>query len=306
MKVFRDIAEIANAAPAAVTVGTFDGFHRGHQRILEKIEAVSAADQLLKTVVTFEPHPRKIVGKPGTTVNILTTLTEKLDIFESAGIDTVLVIPFTRAFAAMSSEDFVKTILVDRLGVREMVVGYDHHFGKNREGSFELLGGLGEQHGFRVHQVPPFRIDEVAASSSLIRRFIESGEVDRAAHFLGRHYRLHALVVEGNKRGREIGYPTANLKVDHPDKLIPANGVYAVDVKVSGEIFRGMMNIGYRPTFDIDRLTLEVHLFNFDAWLYGHTIEVRFKAYIRPEKQFSGIDELRAQLDLDKKQCENI
>ena len=304
MKIYHGIEEITGAGPCVATVGTFDGFHLGHQSILELMSRVAKKDGFKTTIVTFEPHPRKVLtGQP---VQILTTLREKLQIFSEHGIDQVLIIKFTKAFAANSSRGFVKKILVDRLNVQEMVIGHDHHFGRNREGSFENLSRMGEEFGFTAYEAPPFKNGGELINSSKIRHLLKAGDVEKAAKYLGRPYQISGEVYHGDGRGREIGFPTANIALDEPDKLTPAQGVYAIDVSVEKKRYKGMMNIGVRPTFEFDSLTLEAHLFNFGGLLYGKTLTVHFKKFIRNEKKFSSINELKEQLKKDKKISENI
>lgn len=306
MRIYRDISEIDNAKKSVVTVGTFDGFHLGHQSILEQIKRIAADKGLQSTIVTFDPHPRKVLGNSNGGISILTTLEEKLRIFREAQIDQVLIIPFTREFAKISSTEFVQSILVEKLGAEEIVIGHDHHFGRNREGGLAELQRLGKLFNFSVQQVPEYRQNGELISSSLIRNLLKSGNVEKAAAYMGRPYSVFGTVIRGKGRGREIGFPTANLEVGNEDKLIPAEGVYAVDVLLKGTNYRGMMNIGRRPTFDFDSLTLEVHIFNFSAYIYGEILEVRFKKYIRQEKKFSGIEELRSQLQKDQEVSKNI
>ncbi len=304
MKIYHRISELPSPAPSVISVGTFDGFHLGHQSILEKMKTLARSEQLNTTIVTFAPHPRKVLtGQP---VSILTTLREKLQIFEELGIDQTVVIPFTREFAAKTSREFVAEVLVRRLGVRHIVIGHDHHFGRNREGSYENLARLGREFGFTPHQVAPLKKNGEVVSSSRIRELVKSGDVEKAAIFLGRLYRIHAAVQRGSGRGRELGFPTANLAVDDPDKLLPPRGVYAVDVIYRQQTYKGMMNIGLRPTFEYDHLTLEVHLFNFVGLLYNELLEVRFKKFIREEKKFSSAEELKEQLFRDQKICEQL
>ncbi len=307
MKIIRNISDIRSDRESALTVGTFDGVHLGHQSILSRLFELADRHGYRSTIVTFEPHPRKVLGKPGNaSLGLLTTIEEKLTLFESLGLEQIVIIPFTREFAAKSAEEFVKEILLERLRVKEMVIGHDHHFGRNREGTFEKLEQLGRKYGFRVYQVPPLEIDGQVVSSSAIRQLIVEGNMKMANKFLGRNYTLSGTVVHGDGRGKQIGFPTANLEVTDHDKLIPARGVYAVDVMLDSQFYRGMMNIGVRPTFDHDSLTLEVHLFNFNASIYGKTLAVKFKKYIRPEKKFSGIEALRKQLQQDKLICERL
>ncbi len=288
------------------TVGTFDGFHLGHQSILEKIKKIAAAKNLLSTIVTFDPHPKKVLGNNNAgDVSILTTTEEKLRIFREAKIDQVAVIPFNREFALTPPAEFVRKILVEKLAVKEMVIGHDHHFGRNRQGGLEELQQLGKELQFSVSRVPGFSLNGELISSSLIRKLLEAGEVEKAARYMGRPYSLFGVVVKGDGRGKKMGFPTANIDPHHEDKLIPATGVYAVDVVMETLLYKGMMNIGTRPTFEFDSLTLEVHIFNFDAQIYGKPLEVRFKKFTRPERKFPGMEALREQLLKDKQICEN-
>lgn len=308
MKTYHDISEITPGERSVVTVGTFDGFHLGHQSILEQIREIARQHPgLLTTIITFDPHPKKIVGDPAKIdVRVLTTTREKLQIFKDAGIDQTLVIRFTSGFAGLSSAEFIRNFLVEKLAVAEMVIGYDHQFGRNREGGIEELNKMGTEYGFGVHQVSQFEKDGTLISSTLIRQLIMNGDVEKAAYFMGRPYTIHGIVKKGDGRGRQMGFPTANIEVDHPDKLIPGRGVYAVDVMVDGQLYKAMMNIGIRPTFDLEYLTLEAHLFNFKDLLYEKEIEVQFKKFIRHEKKFSGLEELKQQLEKDKTICKNL
>lgn len=304
MEIIEEIGKIEQPEPSVLTVGTFDGFHRGHQSLLNRMQSIRTSEKMLSTIVTFDPHPRKVLT--GQAVPILTTRQEKLNIFEENQIDRVVVLEFTKAFAEQTSREFVRSYLVEKLGVRHMVIGYDHHFGHNREGGFENLQRLGNEFGFNAEQVEPFQQDGVIVSSSMIRQLLDKGAVDQAEKLLGRHYRLFARVIHGDGRGKSIGFPTANLEPDEPDKLIPAQGVYAVDVCYKNQTYKGMMNIGVRPTFEYDHLTLEVHLFNFRGLIYGETLEIRFKKYIRSEKKFDTMDDLKKQLEIDKNICVNM
>lgn len=307
MKVFRSIEEIRSAGGSAATVGAFDGLHTGHLFILDHLKQTARRENLISTVVTFDPHPKKIVSAPGSApIRLLTSTAEKLEILEREQIDQVVLIPFTREFAALSYESFVRDVLVEKLSVREVIIGYNHHFGRNREGGLRELMELGRRFHYGVQQLPPFQLEGENVNSSLVRRLIAEGKVQEAAVFLGRQYQLTGTVVRGDGRGRTIGFPTANIAPNDPEKLLPGRGVYAVDALVAGSCFKGMMNIGTRPTFDIESLTLEVHLFNFTADLYGDEITVYFKKFIRPEKKFAGISELQTQLSKDKAVSEKL
>ncbi|RMG68165.1 MAG: bifunctional riboflavin kinase/FAD synthetase [Calditrichaeota bacterium] len=306
MRTIVEIEKYTPGAPAAVTVGTFDGVHLGHQELLKRVIHWAREQGLMATVVTFDPHPKKVVGKDPQSLRVLTDLDEKLEVFSTFDLDQVVIIQFTREFARLSYEEFVDRYLVQRLQVKAMVVGYDHHFGRNREGGFEQLQSLGKRYGFQVEQLGPFTVDGEVVSSSRIRELLTRGEVDKVARFLGRPYRIRGTVVQGQGLGKQLGFPTANIQVNNPEKIIPVRGVYAVDVRVGGRLYKGMMNIGHRPTVNFVPLTLEVHLFNFRNSIYGETVDVFFKQFIRQETKFPSLEALKRQLEEDKKVCLNI
>lgn len=305
MRVIKNKLDFSTDSGTTITVGSFDGVHRGHQAIFERLTSNASGTDLLSTIVTFDPHPRKVLGSGGQ-LKILTTLDEKIALFEEAGIDLVQIIHFTKEFSKLSYIEFVENILVGKLKVRHMVIGHDHHFGRNREGGIDKLIELGKTHGFSVEEVPPLTVNGEIISSSVIREFLEEGNVEKSGELLGRNYSISGKVVKGDERGRDIGYPTANIQLDDADKVVPKRGVYAVDVIHENKVFKGMMNIGNRPTFNFDPLTLEVHIFNFQDSVYENILEIRFKKYIREEKEFSSVAELKAQLDKDKTQCQNL
>ncbi|WP_020403086.1 bifunctional riboflavin kinase/FAD synthetase [Gracilimonas tropica] len=290
-----------------VTVGTFDGVHLGHRKLMETVVKKAKKRNARSVVVTFDPHPREIInpGKGG--IKLLTTLKERCEILEDLGIDILLVIPFDRDFSLLTSEEFVRDIIHEKIGVSEFVIGYDHHFGRDRKGTIDTIEKLGKELGFASHVVSKQEMGEVTISSTLIRKTLaDDGDVKKAAEYLGREYLLNGIVIHGDERGRTIGYPTANLKPEHENKVIPKNGVYAVKVRVKGEWFGGMMNIGVRPTFDDPERTIEVNIFDFDWEIYGDTIQIRFVDRIRDEQKFDGIEELKAQLASDKQKSLEI
>ncbi|HET8864193.1 MAG TPA: bifunctional riboflavin kinase/FAD synthetase [Gracilimonas sp.] len=296
-----ELKNITHQPNTVVTVGTFDGVHKGHRKLINTVVDKARSRDARSVVVTFDPHPREIInpGKGG--IKLLTTLKERCEILEDLGIDVLLVIPFDRDFSLLTSEDFVRDIIHEKVGVSEFVIGYDHHFGRDREGTIETIEKLGKELGFDANVVSKEEMGEVTISSTVIRKTLaEEGNVKKAAGYLNRNYLLNGIVMHGDERGRTIGYPTANLKPEHENKVIPKNGVYAVKVRVSGEWYGGMMNIGVRPTFGEDEKTLEVHIFDFEKEIYGETIQVRFFDRIRDEKKFNGIEELKGQLDSDK------
>lgn len=290
-----------------VTVGTFDGVHLGHRKLMQTVVAKAKKRNARSVVVTFDPHPREIInpGKGG--IKMLTTLKERCEILEDIGVDILLVIPFDRDFSLLTSEEFVRDIIFDKIGVSEFVIGYDHQFGRDREGTIDTIERLGEELEFDSHVVSKQEMGDVTISSTLIRNTLsEAGDVKKAAEYLGRKYLLNGIVMHGDERGRTIGYPTANLKPEHENKVIPKNGVYAVKVRVDDQWYGGMMNIGVRPTFDDPQRTIEVNIFDFDQDIYGDTIQVRFVDRIRDEQRFDGIETLKAQLGKDKNQSLDI
>ncbi len=292
---------------SAVTIGTYDGVHLGHRAIIATLVSDAKARGLRSVVITFEPHPRLVLGKTnGAPIFLLSTLDEKLHVLESLGVDCVIVIHFTKEFSETPAETFVEDVLVKQIGLAEIVIGYDHMFGKNRGGSFETLARLAEKHHFAVRQIPEQKVDEHHLSSTAIRRFLESGEIEHANKLLGSPYQLSAVVIEGDKRGRTIGFPTANL-LPPTAKLIPKIGVYAVEVEVENKRYSGMMNIGTRPTVQAQSsVAIEAHLLEFNGDLYGKELTVRFLARLRDEQKFSSLDALKAQLERDKRAVQSL
>lgn len=280
----------------------YDGVHKGHRKILQALIDTAKNSKGESVVITFWPHPKKIVGAGKTQeIKSLSTLDEKIEILSALGIDHLLIIPFNREFSELSSEEFIKDILIDTIGTKKLVIGYDHKFGRNREGSFEYLKkDAPSKYGFDVEEIPRQDLDDIAVSSTEIRKALDKGDVSKAALYLEQPYQLKGIVVKGKQLGRTIGFPTANIKVNDQEKLIPADGVYAVKVKYKNELLGGMLNIGVRPTVEGLNRTIEVNIFNFDKEIYGEELEILFIEFIRAEQKFSGIDALKAQLSLDK------
>ncbi|MBB6611927.1 bifunctional riboflavin kinase/FAD synthetase [Pontibacter sp. Tf4] len=300
MEVIRDIADFPQLSYPVVTSGTFDGVHVGHQKILQRVMERARQNNGQSVVITYWPHPRLVLFPEDNDLKLLTTIDERIEQLRSFGIDYLLIIPFTKEFSRTSSRTFITDILVKALHTKVLVIGYDHRFGKNREGSFEHLKAHSSKYGFEVEEIPREDVDDVGVSSTKIRKALEVGDLETATSYLNRYYTLTSVVVEGNKLGRTIGYPTANLAIPHTHKLIPANGVYAVWATINGEQHPGMMNIGMRPTVDGTHLTLEVHLLNFNQDIYGQSMTVAFAAYLREEQKFNGLDALKAQLAKDR------
>lgn len=302
-----ELKNIDHESDTVVTVGTFDGVHLGHRKLMETVVKIAKKRNARGVVVTFDPHPREIINPGKSGIKLLTTLKERCEILEDLGIDILLVIPFDRDFSLLSSEEFVRDIIYDKIGVGEFVIGYDHHFGRDREGTIDTIKKLGRELDFDSYVVSKQEMGDVTISSTVIRKTLaEEGDVKKATEYLGREYLLNGIVMHGEERGHKIGYPTANLKPEHENKVIPKNGVYAVKVRVDDEWYGGMMNIGVRPTFGEDERTLEVNIFDFDQKIYGDTIQIRFVDRIRDEKKFDGVEALKAQLAKDKEESLEI
>ncbi len=300
MKVYRSLDELPVIPNAIVTQGTFDGVHAAHKVIINRVKELARLHKGETVLMTFDPHPRMVLFPDEHGLRLLHTLDEKIVALEGEGIDHLVVIPFTQAFSRLTSMQFIRDIIVNKIGTKVLVIGYDHRFGKNREGSFEHLREFSSLYGFEVEEIPEQDVDEVAVSSSRIRKALEAGDVAGAARYLGKPYAIHATVARGKQLGRTIGFPTANLVVTHPAKLIPADGVYAVQVFFNNRLYNGMLNSGYRPTVDGKMHAIEVHLFEFNEDLYGQTIEVRYVDKLRSEMKFDGIESLKNQLEKDK------
>ncbi|WP_103664756.1 bifunctional riboflavin kinase/FAD synthetase [Gracilimonas amylolytica] len=296
-----ELKNIEHVPNTVVTVGTFDGVHRGHRALIETVVDKARKRNARSVVVTFDPHPREIINPGKSGIQMLTSLKERCELLEDVGVDVLLVIPFDRDFSLLTSEEFVREVIYKKVGVSEFVIGYDHQFGRDREGSIKTIEKLGKELGFASYVVSKQEMGDVTISSTLIRKTLsEEGDVKKAADYLNRLYLLNGIVAHGNKRGKPIGFPTANLKPEHENKVIPKNGVYAVKVRVEGNWYGGMMNIGIRPTFEGQERTLEVNIFDFHDDIYGQTIQVRFIDRIRDEMKFEGIEDLKAQLSKDK------
>ncbi len=306
MKVYFGIQEFTKLPNAVVTSGTFDGVHLGHQKILQRLKEVAAKTAGETVVITFDPHPRSVVSHERQPVQLLSTLDEKINLLQANGIDHLLIIPFTRKFSESTSAEFIQTVLVDTIGTKTLVIGYDHRFGRNREGSFEYLKEHASNFGFVVEEISRHDIDNIGISSSKIRKALLDGEVQIASHFLGKNYTLGGLVVKGKQLGRTIGFPTANIQVRELSKLVPQDGVYAVKVLYKDTILKGMLNIGNRPTVDGTYKTIEVHILEFNEEIYGEFLEIELIERIRPEIKFSGLEALKQQIQLDKVQIEQV
>jgi riboflavin kinase / FMN adenylyltransferase len=304
MKIYHSLEDFTPLNYGVVTSGTFDGVHLGHQKILHRLHEIAKRNNGESVVITFWPHPRTILKPNDVSLKLLNTFEEKADLIRQQNIDHLIRIPFTKEFSQITSQDFVTKILVDNIGTKKLVIGYDHRFGKNREGSFEQLKVNGPTYGFDVEEIPPQDIDHVTVSSSKIRRALEDGDIDAATHFLGRPYSISGRVVKGDKLGRVLGFPTANIDLDSHDKLIPVEGIYAVKVVHEKNEYGGMLYIGTRPTVDGSKRSIEVNIFQFEKEIYGESLQVLFIKLLRMDSKFQDLQSLKEQLHKDKEAAE--
>ena len=327
MQVHRNLEQLPGFKNAVITIGTFDGVHKGHQQIINQLKTTAASVRGESVIITFYPHPRKIVGSFGGNVALLNTLEEKIILLDKAGINHLVVVPFTEHFANQTAEQYCKDFIYQYFKPHTIIIGYDHRFGKNRLGDYHLLEKMGDQLGFAVTEIDEQILNEVTVSSTKIRNALLEHDIPTANKFLGHPYFFEGMVVKGNQLGRTIGFPTANIKIADEEKLVPANGVYAVTVSiancqwlinedVSGKLevesgnnsshltshilhWHGMMNIGIRPTVNGKIRVIEVNIFDFDKDIYDQIIQVHIQAYIRGEVKFNGLEELKTQLKAD-------
>ena len=305
MKIYNGLNEFSKLDFAVVTSGTFDGVHIGHQKILRRLAEITRKNGGESVLLTYWPHPR-IVLYPDQKLYLLTSIKEKSELLSQEQVDHLVIIPFTKKFSGLSSEEFIKDILVERIGTKKLVIGYDHKFGKNRSGSFEVLKKDSPIYGFEVEEIPKQMIENNAVSSTKIRKALFEGKVEIANDYLGRPFCLHGTVIGGDKIGRTLDFPTANIKVDFNHKLIPAEGIYAVKVKTGQRYLNGMLNIGFRPTIGGTQKRVEVNIFNFNQDIYGKEIVVEFYHKIRSEIKFENLGALKSQLQNDKIEAQQI
>jgi len=300
MQIYHDFLEVEHNDNTIITLGTFDGIHLGHKEIIEAVVQKASEFGGRSLLITFSPHPRKVVPG-GNKIKLLSTLSEKIKIIESFGIDNMLVIQFTKEFSQQTPEEFVDKYLISAIGVKEIVIGYDHHFGKGRGGDIEILKKKGEETGFKVTAVPEYKTDDIIVSSTKIRKALIAGDIVKANKMLGRFYFFEGVVVPGDKRGRELGFPTANLLIENEDKLLPATGIYAAECIVEEEKYNALLNIGIRPTFhEAGEIIPEVYIIDFNKQIYNQTVRVNVVDRIRGEEKFSSAEELVKQMKKDK------
>ncbi len=303
MQIFNHISDLNNAEGSIVTIGTFDGVHLGHQKIIKRLIDIKNKQGGNTLVFTFDPHPRKVLFPHQTDLKLITTTDEKCSLLKKFGIDNVVVFPFTKEFAAMQATQYVNEIIAKGLNTKTLVIGYDHRFGSSREGNIDTLKKLAPPNNFIVEEILAEEINQINISSTRIRKAIDEGDLDTANSFLGYSFFITGKVVKGKQLGRTLGYPTANIYVEDPDKLLPKIGVYSVNILLNKK-YRGMLNIGLNPTTDIDKkLKIEVNIFDFNEDIYEKEVTIEFVKRIRDEKKFANLDELKAAMAEDKIEC---
>lgn len=305
MSKVKHIETYKSVKQAVVTIGTFDGVHIGHQKIVNRLIENSIKNNLVSIILTFFPHPRMVLQKDAN-IKLLNTIDERSEILDNLGLDYLLIQKFSFEFSRLSAEDFVKNILVDKLKAKKVIIGYDHRFGRNRNASIEDLKAFGESYGFDVEEISAQDIDAVSVSSTKIRNALINGDVKKANTFLGYNFILTGKVIKGKKLGRQINFPTANIKIAEDYKLIPKQGSYIVNATIDGVLVYGMMNIGVNPTVNGDKESIEVHFFDFNKDIYNQEIQIHLIERIRDEQKFESVEALKSQLSKDKKAALNF
>ena len=300
LKIFHSINDFSSTKKTILTLGTFDGVHIGHKKILKKITQNTENHKYESLVLTFFPHPRMVLQEHSD-IKLLNTIDEKIDLLEKIGIENLVIHPFDEAFSRLTAEEFVSTILVDQFHIQKIIIGHDHRFGRNRTANIDDLIAYGKEYGFEVEQISVQEINDISVSSTKIRNALLEGDMALANDYLGYDYFLTGIIIKGKQLGRTIGFPTANLKIEENYKLIPQNGVYIVKSIIDEQTIFGMMNIGFNPTVDGQKQSIEIHYFDFNADLYNQKISVSILQRIRSEQKFESVDLLKEQLEKDKK-----
>lgn len=302
MKTIHGIENFPASEGSIVTIGTFDGVHLGHQQILKQLIDTSQQSKLKSVLLTFFPHPRMVL-QPDISMHLIQTIEEREKALRKTGLDYLVIHPFSEKFSRLSADDYVKQILVDKLNVRKVVVGYDHRFGRNRTASLEDMYNYADIYDFEVIEIDAKKIKSTAVSSTKIRKAIGQGDIALANRYLGDPFTLEGVVVHGDKRGRELSYPTANIELQNKHKIIPKQGVYLIQSDIDNQVVYGMMNIGTKPTFDTTNPSIEVHFFDWNGDLYDQTLQVKLLKWIRDEQKFDSVEELQAQIHADERYC---
>lgn len=302
MQVHFNIDQLPRFNKAVITIGTFDGVHQGHRQIIQNLKEESEKIGGESVIITFHPHPRKVVSSAILGIRLINSLREKIELLTKEGIDHLVVVPFTDGFANQTAEEYIQHFLVDKFQPHTIIIGYDHHFGRDRTGNFLLLEAKAPEYGFKLKEIPEHILNNVAISSTKIREAILHSQIEVANNLLGYDFFFEGEVVHGNKLGRKLGYPTANLKILDEEKLIPGDGIYAVYCQLQDEDFKrkAMMSIGFRPTVDGKKRVAEVYIMDFNKMIYDQTLKVFVRNYLRPEVKFNNLEDLIKQIDQDK------
>lgn len=300
MKTYHHFSEFKKLDNAVATIGTFDGVHFGHQKIIKRLCELAKSTGGESVILTFFPHPRMIIDPENQDLKLINTIAEKIEILAELGVDHLIITPFTRDFSNLSPTEYIKNILVDTIGIKQLIVGYDHRFGKDRKGGMQELEMYAKQFDYQIEEIAKQDVDDVAVSSTKIRKALLNGEVALAASYLGYHFSLHGRVIKGDKIGRTIGFPTANIFLEEAYKLIPSDGIYAVTVDMGTESYKGMAYIGQRPTINGMTRNIEVNIFDFNKEIYGQYITMTFLEFLRHDVKFTGLEALKIQLQKDK------
>lgn len=306
MRVIKDLTQLPDFKNAVITIGTFDGVHKGHQQLVKRINELAEASSGESVIITFNPHPRLIINPNDDTLRLLNTADEKIALLEKYGVHNVVMVPFSRSFSEQAAEDYIEFFLVRHFHPKYIVIGYDHKFGKNRSGDINLLLQIRHRFGYAVEEIQKETIEAITISSTKIRYALQDGKIEIANELLGHHYTIEGIVIKGLQNGRKLGYPTANLSIADTHKLIPRKGIYAVKVHYADKIFGGMLSIGFNPTLGGKTLSVEVNILNFDKDIYGEKLKLELLEYVRDEKKFNSKQELIHAIDNDKVTIEKI
>ena len=306
MKVYRSIKDFPADINTIVTIGTFDGVHKGHQAVINRLNDIAKKEGLESVLLTFHPHPRHVIYPDDQDLKLINTIEEKIDLLRFTGLQHLIIHEFSKNFSRTNSISFIRDFLVEELNMKYMVVGFNHHFGKNRQGTFNNLIELSELYDFKIEKIDSQSFGDIVISSTKVRNAINKGDFKKVNSFLGSNFYLKGKVIKGNNIGSKIGFPTANISQDDEWKILPKNGVYAVKVWLKHQSYFGMLNIGNRPTILDDNFVIEVHLFDFDSIIYNHELKIEFIQRIRDERRFSSMKKLKNQLEIDQINCKKI
>ncbi len=302
MQIHQDIQQLPDFKNAVITIGTFDGVHLGHKQIIDRLKEEAGKVGGESVIITFHPHPRKIVSSVVTGIRLINTLTERIELLEKTGINHLVVVPFTDFFANQEAQAYIRDFLVEKFHPHTIIIGYDHRFGKERSGDYKMMQTNAAIYQYRLREIPEHILDAIKVSSSNIRNAILHSNIKEANKLLGYQFFFEGEVVHGDKIGRTMGYPTANLKSTDDEKIVLGDGIYAVYTTLKGKTYKGMMSIGFRPTVNGKKRVVEVNIFDFDEEIYGEAIRVTVKTYLRSEEKFDGLEELKLQLHKDKEE----